>query len=70
MSEDMRHAVSKGEVTVLVLLDFSKAFDSVDHSLLLDILKYMNVSPSVVAWFNAYLSFRLQCVRVGDICSD
>jgi hypothetical protein len=70
ITEDMRHAVSKGEVTVLVLLDFNKAFDSVNHSLLLDILKYMNFSSSVVAWFNSYLSFRSQCVRIGETYSD
>jgi Reverse transcriptase (RNA-dependent DNA polymerase) len=56
--EDIRCAIGKGEVTVLVLLDFSKAFDSVNHELLIAKLKSINCSDSVLKWFSAYLSVR------------
>ena len=46
---------------VLVLLDLSAAFDTVDHSLLLD---------QALDWFRSYLSDRTQYVRIQDVSSD
>ena len=43
------------ELTVLTLLDFSKAFDTVDHDLLIQKLKHLYLSDSTVTWFDSYL---------------
>ncbi|KAJ4432518.1 hypothetical protein ANN_21140 [Periplaneta americana] len=53
--EDTREASDRGELTLLTLLDFSKAFDTVDTDLLLCKLKNYNLSNSAVAWFDSYL---------------
>lgn len=70
VSEDMRFAMNNKQLTVLVLLDFSSAFNSVDFDILLGILSSLNVSPEAIAWFSSYLRGRSQCVRSNESSSD
>ena len=58
------------EVTALVLLDLSKAFDSIDHSLLLTELSTLGLSKVSLEWFKSYLSQRGQSVRIGSQLSE
>ncbi|CAB3997530.1 RNA-directed DNA polymerase from transposon BS, partial [Paramuricea clavata] len=53
-------------VTALILIDLSKAFDSVNHTFLLTKLSNVGASPSVVKWFESYLTGRTQSVRIGS----
>ena len=55
-------SVDVGEVTSLTSIDLSKAFDSIDHQLLLDKLGWYGISSP---WFSSYLSGRSQLVRGG-----
>ena len=52
----------------MVLIDLQKAFDTVDHTILLDKLRAMGVSST--AWFESYLTRRQQCVVVNGVRSD
>ncbi|CAG9134498.1 unnamed protein product [Plutella xylostella] len=63
VTDDIRHNIDHQQVTVLALLDFSNAFNSVDFELLLGVIQSLNVSPAVVSWFESYLKGRQQCVR-------
>ena len=56
-------AMDAKKVTLVVLLDLSKAFDSIDHVTLLAKLQALGVSRESLDWFKSYLSERLQCVR-------
>jgi hypothetical protein len=59
-----------GSPTMLVLLDLSAAFDSIDHSILIDRLKnYIGLSDSAVLLIKSYLR-RQQSVSVNSIMSD
>ena len=48
--------MDKKQITALVLLDLSKAFDSIDHARLLHKLSILGASPSTVKWFKSYLT--------------
>ena len=46
--------------SVLVFLDIKKAFDIVDHDILLKKLKHFGVDAYVIKWFKSYLQNRMQ----------
>lgn len=70
VTEDIRLNMENRLVTVLVLIDFSNAFNSVDHELLLTLLPRLMLSSSVVTWFSSYLQGRRQAIRDGQVFSD
>ena len=55
---------------VTLLLDFSKAFDTVSHQILLLKLHHVGVRGTALSWFSSVLSNRKQCVRVNGVSSD
>lgn len=50
---------------MMVLIDYSKAFDCVHHSLLLKKLRNLGFSAHVVQWLSSYLGNRCQSVKFG-----
>ena len=58
------------KVSVVVLLDMSKAFDSIRHDLMLRKRRKSGVSESACAWFESYLSHRQQVVKFQNTVSD
>ena len=60
----------KSELTAMVLLDMSKAFDSISHEILLLKLKDVGASNTCLQWFRSYLSDRLQVVRINSTLSE
>jgi hypothetical protein len=70
VTEDIRRGMESQLVTVLILIDFSNAFNTVDHEILLALLEHLNVSSLALRWFSAYLQGRQQAVRVDRALSD
>ena len=56
---------------VVLLIDLSAAFDTVDHKLLLNILEFrFHITSSALLWFKAFLTGRTQNVKIGESYSD
>ena len=66
MCYQMLQAMDDKKLTIVVLLDFSKAFDSIDHNKLLSKLKSLGTSSFALDWFRSYLKDRRQYVRIGS----
>ena len=60
----------KGNFTGMVLLDLQKAFDTVDHTILLNKLKWLGADDLTVQWFRSYLTGRTQVTDIGGTLSE
>ena len=58
---------TRGLVSILVLLDLSAAFDTIDHNILLERLQHeIKMTGTALDWFKSYLSDRFPFVNVND----
>ena len=53
-----------------VFIDLSKAFDTINHNILLSKLRYYGIDNNAVSWFKSYLSDRQQYVEVDGVKSE
>ena len=63
------HRLKKNHVDA-IYLDFSKAFDKVDHNTLLCKIKILGIGGKIYSWIESFLKHRQQAVRVQGILSD
>ena len=70
VKDDIFRAMDSGQITAVVLIDLSKAFDSLCHSKLLSKLKLLGSSEKALLWVKSYLSDRQQCTGIGTSQSD
>ena len=68
--ENLRNALDNGECAIGIFLDFQKAFDTVDHDILLDKLYMYGIRDTTLDWFSSYLSNRYQYVVYNDCKSE
>lgn len=68
--EVIKSSLDKGGVVGALFLDLRKAFDTVNHSVLLSKLSSFKLSANVLNWIQSYLLGRSQCVRINDKTSS
>ena len=68
---DLLQAVDQKGGAILVMLDLSAAFDTIDHAVLLQALESQcGITGTVLRWFTSYLCDREQAVKIGQTVSD
>lgn len=70
ITDDILKAYDDNKVSILVLLDYSKAFDMINHRILLSILHYIGLDNNAIRFLGSFLSDRQQRVQIGDEISD
>ena len=56
--------------TLAVFIDFKKAFDCVQHDLLIQKVRTMNIDKLTISWLENYLEYRQQRVLANNHCSE
>ena len=67
--DELLSKMDQKKISIIALLDMSKAFDSIRHDLMLHKLLKSGVSKSACAWFESYLSHREQEVKIQNTLS-
>ena len=65
LTRDITDSFEKGEYTLGVFIDLLKAFDTVDHQILIKKLQYYGIGGTALKWFKSYI-----CNRKQHICSQ
>ena len=66
MVENIQTNMNKKLLSCGVFVDFKKAFDTVNHTILLDKLNYYGFLGIVNKWFSSYLLNRKQTTEIGS----
>jgi hypothetical protein len=67
--KDIITAIDKRQYCAAVFIDLAKAFDSVNHHIIIDRLNSLGFSNDCIAWFTNYSSDRVQCVKSEGMLS-
>ena len=68
-TDEMLTNMHNGLLNGVIFLDLKKAFDKVDHTILIHKLKALGVSGTGLAWFQSYLTSRFQRTTIGQATS-
>ena len=70
LMDNLTHCLDNGEYVIGIFLDFSKAFDTVDHIILLQKLSLYGIRGTALNWFQSYLTNRYQFVTYNGESSE
>ena len=68
--DKLSDAIDQGKVTLGLFIDLSKAFDTLNHDILLAKLEFYEVRGVALQWFKSYLSCRTQFVQYNGFNSS
>ena len=62
--------IDKKNTSIAIFMDLSKAFDTLDHDILLNKLRHYGIRNTELKWFSSYLHDRMQYVEINDTTSE
>ena len=65
LTETWKNALDRGLIVGVLFVDFRKAFDTVNHTILLEKLKAIGISGDLFSWLDDYMSARKQFVQLS-----
>jgi hypothetical protein len=68
--DSLSHSIDNNEYTIGIFVDLSKAFDTVDHKILISKLNHYGIRGTPLMWFKDYLSDRKQTVKFNETVSS
>ena len=69
LTDSILSSFENNEFVLGIFIDLAKAFDTVNHQILLDKLQNYGVKSNMIKWFKSYLSKRKQCVSYENVRS-
>ena len=70
LTDDIFQAINDKQITYALFIDFCKAFDTINHNILLKKLSKLGFSQNSYQWFKSYLANRSQCTLANSKLSD
>ena len=70
ISEIIKESIDKGKYGCGIFIDLHKAFDTVNHGILLKKLEHYGIRGNMLDWFQSYLSDRKQYVDINGKSSE
>ena len=70
ITEKIRESIDSGKYGCGIFIDLKKAFDTVNHEILLRKLEHYGIRGSILKWFESYLIGRKQYVFYNGASSD
>ena len=70
VADNIYDHLDEGNSIIGIYLDLQKAFDTINHQILLHKLTYYGVRGTVLEWFKSYLNYRNQFVSVNGVHSE
>ena len=70
LTDRIRREIDQNKIPFSVFLDLSKAFDTLNHHILLSKLAYYGIKSTALQWFKSYLTECQQYVEYQDVCSS
>ena len=65
LTDKVKIGLEEGLLTGMVLIDLQKAFDTIDHSILLEKMSCLGFAGKTIAWYKSYLTNRSFIMNVG-----
>ena len=69
LTEMIRKALDEGKLACRVFIDLQKAFDTVDHDILLSKINHYDIRAASYQWFKSYVTGRQQYTTIAQLKS-
>ena len=69
-TDHIYNSINEKQVSISIVIDFSKAFDNVNHKMLLEKLEHLGIKHKSLLWIKNYLTNRRQRTLINNVYSD